>query len=66
MTNIILSIASFVAILLIYGAFRLWRRDGQMKQPILMAIAALVIIANIAIWTVPDEQGRSLAGEAIK
>jgi hypothetical protein len=64
MTNIILSAATFTAILLLYGAFRLWRRDGMTKQPLLMALAALVIIANLAIWTVPDKNGKSLATEA--
>lgn len=66
MTNIILSIASFTVILLIYGAYRLWRRDGHLKQPVLMVLAALVIAANVAIWTVPDDKGQSLATEAAK
>ncbi len=62
MTNIILSAATFTAILLLYGAFRSWRRDaGIGKQSILMIFAALVITANIAIWTVPDKNGKSLA-----
>ncbi len=64
MTNIILSAATFTAILLLYGAFRLWRRDGMTKQSLLMAMAAAVIIANLAIWTVPDKNGQSLAIEA--
>jgi hypothetical protein len=64
MTNIILSAATFTAILLLYGAFRLWRRDGMTKQPLLMALTAAVIIANLAIWTVPDKNGKSLAIEA--
>jgi hypothetical protein len=61
MTNIILSAATFTVVLLLYGAFRLWRRDGMGKQSILMISAALVIVANIAIWTVPDKNGKSLA-----
>jgi hypothetical protein len=61
MTNIILSSASFFAALLLYGAWRLWQRDGLGKQKWLMVGAAIVIIANVAIWTVPDQNGNSLA-----
>jgi hypothetical protein len=61
MTNIILSSASFFAALLLYGAWRLWQRDGLGKQIWLMVGAAIVIIANVAIWTVPDQNGNSLA-----
>jgi uncharacterized membrane protein YozB (DUF420 family) len=60
MINIILSAATFAAVLLLYGAFRIWRRDGIAKQSVLMLVAALVIIANLAIWTVPDKNGNSL------
>lgn len=60
MTNIMLSIATMASLLLIYGAFRLWRRDGAGRQPILMAITALVILVNIAILTIPNKQGNAL------
>jgi hypothetical protein len=30
------------------------------RQPILMAITALVILANIAILTIPNENGNAL------
>jgi membrane-bound metal-dependent hydrolase YbcI (DUF457 family) len=66
MTNIILSVASFFAVLLLYGAWRLWQRDGLGKQVWLMLGAALVIIVNVAIWTVPDGNGHSLAQESAK
>jgi hypothetical protein len=60
MTNFLLSVATFAALLLIYGAIRLWRRDGAGRQPILMAITALVILANIAILTIPNDNGNAL------
>ncbi len=66
MTNIILSIASFFAALLLYGAWRLWQRDGLGKQVWLMVGTALVIIVNVALWTVPDKNGNSLAQETAK
>ncbi len=61
MANLILSIATFAAVLLLVGAWKRWRRDGAGLQMWLMIAAALVILANIAIWIVPDQQGKSLA-----
>ena len=63
MANLILSIATFAAVLLLVGAWKRWRRDGASLQMWLMIAAALVILANIAIWKVPDQQGKSLATE---
>ncbi len=37
---------------LFWGAGLQWRREQRLKA-ILMAIAALVIAGNVAIWTVP-------------
>jgi hypothetical protein len=64
MANLILSLATFAAFLLLFGAWKLWRRDGAAQKMWLMIAAALVILANIAIWVVPDEQGKSLVAEA--
>jgi hypothetical protein len=65
MLNLVLSLATFAAILLLFGAWKLWRRDGASQKMWLMVAAALVIFANIAIWVVPDDKGQSLAtGEA--
>jgi uncharacterized membrane protein len=52
------------AILLLFGAWKRWRRDGSSQQMWLMVAAALVIFANVAIWVVPDKQGKSLVTEA--
>jgi len=64
MMNAILSAAMVVVFALIYGAIRLWMRDGLGQKPLLMIGAALVIALNIAIWAVPDDKGRSLLKEA--
>ena len=64
MLNFILSLATFAGFLLLYGVWTLWRRDGTSQKMWLMAAAALVIFANIAIWVVPDNQGKSLVTEA--
>ena len=60
MLNAILSIAMLSAFLLLYGAWKRWRRDGTNQQMWLMVAAALVIFANVGIWVVPDEKGQSL------
>ena len=54
------------AFLLLFGAWRRWRRDGLSQQMWLMIAAALVIFANIAIWVVPDEKGNSLVTGEVK
>ncbi len=60
MANFILSIATFAAFLLLFGAWKRWREEGARKQMWLMMAAAVVIFANIAIWVVPDNKGQSL------
>ena len=60
MLNLILSIAVFAGFLLLFGAWKRWRRDGVGRQMWLMIAAALVIFVNIAIWVVPNEAGNSL------
>ncbi len=64
MLNAILSAAMIAGFLLLYGAWKRWRRDGASQQLWLMVAAALVIFANVAIWVVPDKQGKSLVTEA--
>lgn len=60
MLNLILSIAVFAGILLLFGAWKRWRRDGAGLKMWLMIAAALIIFANLAIWIVPDDKGQSL------
>ena len=60
MANLLLSLALFAGVLLLFGAWKRWRLDGAGQQMWLMVAAALVIFANIAIWVVPDNKGQSL------
>jgi hypothetical protein len=60
MSNFLLSMACLVAGALIFGAWRLWRTKATRGKAVLMLITALVILANIAIITVPDKNGNSL------
>ena len=53
----ILSVVMLVAVGLVVGAYFLWRRDGPKKQVWLMLVLAVVMIANVLIWTVPTKDG---------
>ena len=55
--NIILSLVMLAAFALVAGAIYFWRRTGELKQPALMVVLALVMIANVLIWTLPDASG---------
>jgi hypothetical protein len=64
MMNIVLSLGMLAGFALIWGAWRMWRREGAGQKAWLMIATALVIFANVAIWTVPDGQGRSLVNRS--
>lgn len=64
--DIALSLLVLTVIALVLGAFALMRRGGYRKQAALMLVLAGVMIANIAIWTLPDREGRSLSSETKK
>jgi len=57
MTDIVLSIVMLAALLLVSGAFVLWRRTGQVKQPALMLLLAVIAVLNVLIWTIPTRTG---------
>ena len=57
MLDAVLSITVLAAILLIIGAFFLWRRTGNVKNALLMVLLAAVALMNVAIWTLPDAGG---------
>lgn len=59
MTDIVLSIVMLAALALVAGAFALWRRTGQVKQPALMVLLALIAVLNVLIWTVPTSNGEA-------
>jgi len=57
MTDIVLSIVMLAALALVAGAVVLWRRTGQVKQPALMVLLAVIAVLNVLIWTIPTESG---------
>ncbi len=56
MLNVVLSIMMLAGVLLLGGAFLLWRR-GVRKQAAMMVVLAVILGINIAIWTLPDDSG---------
>ena len=52
MTDWIPSIAALAVVALLLGAGAMWRRADR-RRAALMAVAALVIAGNIAIWSWP-------------
>lgn len=59
-----LSLLMLCAIGLIGGAFLLWRREGPGRKVWLMLVAAAVMLADVAIWVVPDSHGAAPVNRA--
>lgn len=59
MLDFVLSLMVLAAFALLVGAYLLWRRTGNTRQALLMVVLAMVAVVNIAIWTVPDDEGRA-------
>lgn len=57
--NLTLSIMMIAAMALLVGAGFLWFAKNERKRAGLMALLALIMIANIAIWTVPTASGEA-------
>lgn len=55
--DLILSLVMLAALALIAGAAFLWFKKRAGKQAGLMALLALIMLINVAIWTVPDASG---------
>jgi uncharacterized membrane protein len=59
MTDIVLAIVMLAAFALVAGAFVLWRRTGEVRNPALMVLLAAVAVVNVLIWTVPAPGGKA-------
>jgi len=56
----VLSVMVLTAIALLLGALFLWRRGGgSRRQVVLMVVMAMVLIVNVAIWTLPNASGEN-------
>lgn len=52
--DLVLSIVVLGGIALLLGAWFLCRRGGSTKQVGLMVLMAMVMFANVLIWTIPN------------
>lgn len=64
--DIALSLLVLTTVALILGAVALLRRGGYRRQAVLMLVLAAVMAVNVAIWTLPTQEGSSLSSEARK
>lgn len=62
--DLILSIVVLAAIALLAGAWFVWRRGGTTKQIGLMVLMAMVMLANVLIWSLPTTAGGALVDSA--
>ncbi|HEU4821558.1 MAG TPA: hypothetical protein VFS87_10430 [Qipengyuania sp.] len=53
MGDLALSLTMLAALALLAGAAVLWIKRGERRKALLMAVAALVALANVAIWSLP-------------
>ena len=63
MLSTVLSVLVLAAFGLVGGAIYLWRKPGMRRQALLMLAAAAVAAVNVALWTLPDREGRSPIGQ---
>lgn len=59
MMDIVLSIVMLAALALVAGAYALWRRTGEAKNPALMVLLAAIAVINVLLWTVPSTDGKA-------
>jgi len=64
--EIVLSILVLAVIALLLGAFVAWRYGRPKRQIMLMLLLAVVMILNVAIWTLPDKSGEAPLGRSIE
>ncbi len=62
----VLSVMVLTALALVAGAVVLWRRGGTRLQIALMLVLAAVMVANVAIWTLPDASGSAPLDQELK
>ncbi len=53
MADLLMSLTMLAALALIAGAAVLWIKRGERRKALLMIVAALVALANVAIWSLP-------------
>jgi hypothetical protein len=59
----VLSILVLATFALVGGAMWLWNKPGMRQKALLMLLLAAIAVVNVAIWTLPDGDGRSPVGQ---
>ena len=59
MDDLALSLLMLGALALIGGAAWQWRRKGPSRNVWLMVVLAAIMLANVAIWAIPNRNGAS-------
>lgn len=57
MTSVVLSVLVLAAIALVLGAIFIMRKTGDKRRAALMVVLAIVAALNVAIWTIPSNEG---------
>lgn len=57
MSDLVFSIVMLGVVGMLAGAFILYRKLGPNRQSMLMVILAVVMFANVLIWSIPAEPG---------
>ena len=64
MGDLALSLLMLAALAMIGGAIAQWRRSGPSRNMWLMLVASAVMLANVAIWVIPDSHGAAPVSRA--
>ena len=65
MFDLAMSLVVLAAVALVAGAAYLFRK-GRRKQAGLMVLLAVIMALNVAIWTIPNADGDTLANAAAR
>ncbi|WP_126171881.1 hypothetical protein [Altericroceibacterium xinjiangense] len=64
--DVVLSLLMLTSLALIAGAIWLWRKQGVNRQVWLMILLAMVMLINVALWTVPNSSGLAPIGQELQ
>jgi len=59
MTDTVLAILMLAVFALVAGAFVMWRRTRETKNPALMLLLAAIAVINVLIWSLPSTDGKA-------
>lgn len=62
MLDFAMSLAMLSALVLLGGAYWMYRKNGPNRQTLLMAVMALVLLGNVLIWNIPVPEAADSSG----